>query len=131
MARERRLRLYGPSGLRKLCGDPAAPVMGRLPFEVQLRELRAGRRAAGRRATRIAAFDVDHAVPALGYALVEDERPGRFDEARARELGVQPGPDFGRLQGGEAVGDVSPEQVVGAPRPGRTWSSPATAPRAT
>ncbi len=51
----------------------------------------------------MAAFAVDHGVPALGYALIEEERPGRFDEARARELGVEPGPDFGRLQRGEAV----------------------------
>jgi ribonuclease Z len=32
---------------------------------------------------------------------------------------VTPGPDFGRLQRGESVGDVRPEQVVGEPRPGR------------
>src|SRR5581483_8677533 len=60
---------------------------------------------------------------AYGYALVEDERPGRFDELRARELGVTEGPDFGRLQLGEAVqgsdGEVKPEQVLGEPRPGR------------
>ena len=68
---------------------------------------------------RIAAFDTDHGVPAQGYALVEDSRPGRFDEERARELGVEPGPDFGRLQRGEAVGEVTPDQVLGEARPGR------------
>ena len=40
---------------------------------------------------------------AYGYALVEDERPGRFDPAAARRLGIAPGPDFKRLQGGERV----------------------------
>jgi ribonuclease Z len=40
---------------------------------------------------------------AYGYALVEDERPGRFDPQAAQRLGVRPGPDFGRLQGGESV----------------------------
>lgn len=50
---------------------------------------------------------------------MEEDRPGRFDEARARELGVEPGPDFGRLQRGEPVGDVRPEQVVGEARRGR------------
>jgi ribonuclease Z len=72
----------------------------------------------------IAPFKVDHRVPAVGYALIEDDRPGRFDEATARELGVAPGPDFGRLQRGEAVtGDggreVLPEQVLGEARRGR------------
>jgi ribonuclease Z len=32
---------------------------------------------------------------------------------------VEPGPDFGRLQRGETVGDVKPEQVLGEPRAGR------------
>jgi ribonuclease Z len=66
---------------------------------------------------------VRHGTRAYGYAIVADERPGRFDEARARELGVAPGPDFGRLQRGEPVdgteGEVRPEQVLGEARPGR------------
>ena len=57
---------------------------------------------------------------AYGYALVEDERPGRFDPGVAERLGVAPGPDFGRLQAGEPVrgsdGEVSPEQVMGEPQ---------------
>jgi len=32
---------------------------------------------------------------------------------------VEPGPDFGRLQRGEAVGDVTPDRVLGEARPGR------------
>jgi ribonuclease Z len=58
-------------------------------------------------------------VRAYGYAFVEDDRPGRFDVEAARRLGVTEGPDFGRLQAGQTVGDVTPEQVVGPPRPGR------------
>src|SRR5204863_7044008 len=49
----------------------------------------------------------------------EDERPGRFDERRAAELGVRPGPDFGRLQRGEEVDGVKPDQVLGEARRGR------------
>ena len=67
----------------------------------------------------VAAFPVEHRGPAYGYAFVEDDRPGRFDAAAARALGVQEGPDFGRLQRGEEVGGVKPEQVVGPERPGR------------
>ena len=62
------------------------------------------------------------ACRAQGYALLEDSRPGRFDEARARELGVEPGPDFGRLQQGETVGggDPRPGARRGA-RAGASW----------
>jgi ribonuclease Z len=67
----------------------------------------------------VTAFPVDHRVPAYGYAFVENDRPGRFDAATARALGVPEGPAFGRLQRGEEVGGVRPEQVVGPPRPGR------------
>lgn len=42
-----------------------------------------------------------------------------FNPHLAEQLGVTPGPDFGRLQRGEAVGDVSPDQVMGASREGR------------
>lgn len=73
---------------------------------------------------RIEAFATDHRVPSVGYALIEDERPGRFDLNAARALGVPEGPLFGRLQRGEGITlpdgrDISPEQVIGPPRPGR------------
>jgi ribonuclease Z len=68
---------------------------------------------------RIAAFAVDHGGRSIGYALVENTRPGRFDPDRASELGVEFGPDFGRLQRGEEVNGVRPDQVMGEPRRGR------------
>ena len=37
----------------------------------------------------------------------------------AQRLGVEPGPDFGRLQAGETVNGVRPEQVIGETRRGR------------
>jgi len=75
----------------------------------------------------VTAFAARHGLPALGYVLEEDPRPGRFNRERAIELGVPPGPLFGRLQRGEAIrlgsGDdareIRPEQVMGTSRPGR------------
>jgi ribonuclease Z len=119
--RERPLTVYGPAGLEALFRG-LAPVVGRLGFELRLVELEPSAELL-RDGYRIGAFAVDHGVRALGYAVAEDDRPGRFDEDRARALGVEPGPDFGRLQRGETVsgadGEVGPEQVVGPPRRGR------------
>ena len=68
-------------------------------------------------------FPVDHRMRAFGYALVEPERPGRFDADAARSLGVTDVRDFGRLQKGQEVegaeGPVTPERVLGDARPGR------------
>ncbi|CAN5839065.1 ribonuclease Z [soil metagenome] len=119
--RDAPLSVYGPPGLRRLF-EALAPVIGRIPFDLRLVELEPNVRLE-RGGYAIAAYAAEHGVRAYGYALVEDERPGRFDEQRARELGVEPGPDFGRLHRGEAVpgtgGEVRPEQVVGEPRRGR------------
>src|SRR5207244_12292129 len=99
------------------------PSVGRLTYEVTLVELEPNQELS-RDGYRIAAFETDHRVRAYGYALVEEERLGRFDEEGARELGVRPGPDFGRLHRGEPVqganGEVRPEQGVGPARRGRT-----------
>jgi len=116
-ARERPLAIHGPPGLKALFAT-LRPIIGRTGYPLSLVELepyeevRFGGYAIG-------SFPVRHRVEALGYAFVEDDRPGRFDADAARALGVAEGPDFGRLQRGEPVGDVRPEQVVGEDRPGR------------
>ena len=99
-------------------------MIGRLTYKVEVQQLTAGD-AVERDGYRVHAFATDHRVPSVGYALVEDERPGRFDIDAARGLGVPEGPMFGLLQHGEAVTldtgvTIRPDAVVGEARPGRT-----------
>src|SRR3989442_10286700 len=119
--RERPLTVYGPPGLRALF-QALRPLVGRTNFDLSLVELEPNQELE-RDGYRIAAFESRHSVRAYGYALVEHERLGRFDDARAIELGVRPGPDFGRLHRGEpvqgAAGEVLSGQGGGGPRPGR------------
>jgi ribonuclease Z len=120
--REAPLTIYGPPGLRDLFAA-LRRVFGKLTYEVDVREVRPGE-ALERDDYRLLVFPVDHGVPAVGYALSEDARPGRFDVQAADELGVPHGPERGALQRGEIVTlphghVVTPEQVLGAPRPGR------------
>ena len=77
-------------------------VWGGVGYELEIVELGPGD-AVERDGYAIEAFPVDHRGGAFGYALVEDDRPGRFDAELAEQLGVAPGPDFGRLQRGEVV----------------------------
>jgi ribonuclease Z len=116
-ARERTLDVYGPPGLRALFRD-LRPLVGRTGYPLQVTELEP-HAEVGFAGYAIASFPVKHRVEAYGYAFVEEDRPGRFDVAAARALGVTEGPDFGRLQRGETVDGVTPEQVVGPGRRGR------------
>ena len=121
--REVPITIYGPPGLVGLFGA-LRRIFGKLTFEYDLIELRPGD-ALERGDYRIVSFPVAHGVSSIGYALVEDERPGRFDVQASDALGVPYGPERGALQRGLPVtlGDgrvVIPDQVLGEPRPGRT-----------
>ena len=116
------LTVYGPRGLRELFGN-LKPFLGRLPYQLTTVELAPGD-VLERAAYRIEAFAVDHGVSAVGYALVEEERPGRFDVGAADALGVPAGPERGILQAGDPVTltdgrVITPDAVVGPARPGR------------
>jgi ribonuclease Z len=120
--RQAPLRIYGPRGLRDLF-KTLARIVGKTGYPLELIELDPGD-AVPLEDAEVRAFQVEHSVRAIGYALVEEERPGRFDPDAAERLGVPEGPAFAALQGGEEVqgasGPVRPEDVMGAPRPGRT-----------
>ncbi len=119
--RTRPLTIYGPRGLVDLFRT-LHRIVGRLSFKLELVELEPGDSMALDGAD-LRAFPVEHSVRALGYALVEEDRPGRFDPEAAKRLGVKEGPDFAALQRGESVagslGPVRPEDVMGEARLGR------------
>lgn len=115
------LMLFGPVGLHRLMKD-LHPLIGRLGYHVEVEELASGD-VVPHVDYEIEAFPVEHSTRALGYALLEDDRPGRFDPEEAVRLGIEPGPAFKALQDGEEVegsrGAVRPEQVMGEDRLGR------------
>ncbi len=120
--REEALQIYGPSGARELLQAAIHLGVDRISFPVTVREAGPGDSIPFHEFD-VVPFLVRHGTSAVGYALREHPRLGRFDVDRARALGVPEGRLFGRLHRGEAV-DVDgrivlPEEVVGDPRPGR------------
>ena len=111
------LTVHGPPGMTALL-ERMRPIYGRPTYGLTLRDLEPGE-AVRRDDLEVIPFAVRHRGAAFGYALCEDARAGRFDAELAEQLGVTPGPAFGRLQRGEIVAGVSPERVIGEPRPGR------------
>ena len=115
------LTVYGPPGLTDLFAS-LRRIFGRLTYPLDLVELQPGD-VLEREEYNLVTFPVAHGVQALGYALVEHPRPGRFDVETADALGVPPGPERGLLQAGESIElpgrTITPDEVLGPPRPGR------------
>ncbi len=118
------LRCWGPRGALRTMKKCETLGADRLSFAVEVRELAPGD-IVRRKDFEIQALSADHrGASALGWALVEDIRRGRFNPDRARELGVPEGPLWGKIHKGEPVTlpdgrVVRPEDLVGVSRPGR------------
>jgi len=116
------LHLFGPKGAKRILQSAVSLGVDRVPFDIPIEELEPGD-AVERGEYEIRAFEVRHGTSALGYALEEHARLGRFDVAKARALGIPEGPMFGRLHRGESVEvdgrTITPEELVGSPRAGR------------
>jgi ribonuclease Z len=116
------LKVFGPPGLSELF-QVFSPLIGRLGYSLDLVQLGAGD-SVQHDGYEMRAFEAAHGSRANGYALVEHERPGRFDPDAAAAAGVPEGPAYAALQRGETVegdaGPVAPDQVMGPSRPGRT-----------
>ena len=122
--RHEAIALHVPNGERRTIShllDGSGTDPG---FPVRINEVGPGDVAYRGEDFEVRAFRTEHRTRSVGFALVEDDRKGRFDRERAEELGVPVGPKFSTLHEGDPVEledgtVVRPEQVVGEPRPGR------------
>ena len=117
------LDIHGPKPARKLLDTMLFAGTEKLTFEVRIHEVVPGDEVR-RDGCRLVSFATQHKLASCGWALVVDDRPGRFYPEKATALGVPPGPLFGELQHGRAVTlpdgrRVEPAQVVDRARRGR------------
>lgn len=123
--RTERLRLWGPRGSSRVLKRAESLGFERATFPVEIIEVEPGQRVE-RSGYAIVPFPVDHRGSAsLGFALVEEDRKGRFNPDLARELGIPEGPLWGRIHRGQSVTlddgrVIEPSVLVGPQRPGRT-----------
>ena len=123
--RHERLRLWGPRGSSRVLNRAESLGFERATFPVEIIELEAGEKV-DRQSYAIRAFPVDHrGSSSIGYAIVEEDRKGRFNPDLARELGIPEGPLWGQIHRGIAVTlpdgrVIEPSVLVGPQRPGRT-----------
>lgn len=122
--RTEEMRLYGPPRSERLLRQAITLGSDRQHFPVSYIELTPGT-PLERDEYEILPYPVEHAgAVAMGYALIEKTRLGRFNPELARSLGIPEGPLWGRIHKGEAVTlddgrVIQPAELVGPTRPGR------------
>jgi len=121
-----RVDLYGPQGLKSYLRDCTRYSETRFSYPVEVQTAKPG-----------VIFEDDeflvrcgplkHRIPAQGYRVEEKDKPGRFDLAKAKALGITPGPVYGQLQAGKVVTlddgrKINGKELCGPPRPGRKFA---------
>ena len=121
-AREEPMTLWTPKGTEGTLKQAVELGVERVPFEVRIEGVEPGE-PIRRGVYDVVPFPAKHAGRAVGYAVVEHERLGRFNAQLARDMGIPEGPLWGKLHHGEDVEvegrTIRAADVVGAPRPGR------------
>ena len=125
------LHLYGPAGAKKWLSKAIELGVERQTFPIEITEVDSPGKLA-RKGYDVEVIPVDHGRGAVGYAIREQLRLGRFDPDKAKALGIPEGPMWGKIHKGESVeveirqvdGQtgrrvVTPAELVGAPRTGR------------
>ncbi len=116
------LTIYGPSGVRDFLAGVFETSRFRPTYEVRVVPVASGEVMTGA-GFRVVAAALEHTIECFGFCVIEDDRPGEFDVARAGELRIPPGPLYARLQRGEDVEFgrriVRSSEVVGPSRRGR------------
>jgi len=124
--REAPLAIHAPPGSRRQLEDLIGAIDHQPGFPIRIHEVTPGGVAIDAEEYEVRTFETEHRTTSMGYALVEDDRKGRFMREKAEEeLGIPPGPAYGKLHRGESVEledgrVIDSDRVVGPPRPGRT-----------
>jgi ribonuclease Z len=118
------MRLWGPRGSASLLRQAIALGSEKQPFPLEINEI-TPESPIERKGYAIVPYPADHKDKvALGFALVEEIRLGRFNPEKARELGIPEGPAWGRIHKGQSVTlddgrVIEPSELVGPSRAGR------------
>jgi ribonuclease Z len=118
-----KLQVIGPEGIAQFIKSIRETVRFTMTFPLLVEEVGEGI-VIKESEYIIQSLWVEHSIPNLSYALIENERPGKFYPEKASALNVPMGSLRSKLQHGEQVTlpdgrIVTPRQVLGAPRSGR------------
>ncbi|KAA3616215.1 MAG: ribonuclease Z [Calditrichaeota bacterium] len=119
------ITLYGPEGLRSFVEFHKSFSGFTLNYPLEIVEVENSSSAGEfkEKGLTIKCLPLKHRMRNLGWAIIEDDRPGKFNAVRAKELNIPSGPLFSKLQNGDDIilddgTKIFSKEVVGPKRKG-------------
>lgn len=117
------LQIFGPAGLREWIENSLRITGTHLDYPFEVREIGEGS-VYEDEAYAVEAAALDHRIECYGYRVSEKPRAGTLKADLLTEMGVPPGPIYGRLKSGRDVvledgREIRAADVLGDPVPGR------------
>lgn len=101
-AHARGISIYGPRPIADYVREVSRRTQFQTNYPLEVHEVKEGLIFEDDEYT-VTCAQLKHRLQAFGYRVNEKDRPGHFDVARAQELGIPPGPLYGKLKRGERV----------------------------
>ncbi len=121
--REKSIDIYGEPRLEEFIRENMRIIGFRLTFDIIVRKIEREGVIVRERDYQVSCCQAVHSVPSFAYCLEEFDRPGVFNVAEARRLGIPEGNLYSKLQRGEDIvyggQTIRASKVVGRPRKGR------------
>ena len=116
------LEIFGPKGIDEFLAANIKILNFGLPFSILITIVNEGTIYENNKFL-IHAAKANHSITAFSYLCEENDKPGRFNVEKAKELGIPEGELWNKLQNGIDVINnekiIKPEQVLGKKRPGK------------
>ncbi len=121
--REKSIDIYGEPRLEEFLRENMRIIGFRLTFDIIVRKIEKEGVIVKERDYQVSCCQAVHSVPSFAFCLEELDRPGVFNVAEARRLGIPEGNLYSKLQHGEDIvyrgQTIRASQVVGQARKGR------------
>ncbi len=122
--REKDLDIYGPKGLQRIINAISNFGYFQINYNLNIHEIDDGTIIETEEYV-VECAKVEHNIPSYAYSIREKKKP-LFLRKKAEELGIPPGPLYGKLHKGEEVEFegriIKPEQVLGEAKKGKKIS---------
>lgn len=121
----KRIDIYGPAGLSDYLQACVRYSQTHFSYPVKVHTIQPGMIFEDEEYQVVCGY-LKHRVTALGYRIIEKDKPGRFDVEKAQQLGIPPGPIYAQLKQGKTVTlpdgrMVRGSELCGEPQIGRKF----------